>query len=131
MARKQIKLTFYVGSEVWPAFETEKSVLKVRNFLAESASHVCGGCTTYLATGHWVKGEDRRLQEFVGRVEQEDVIVLELTCEEHKEVAVFEKMKDRIGMLAKFNPGLQLDWIHVTRQEITGLHFSCAELNGV
>lgn len=129
--RKQVKLTFYVGSGFWPAHGTDQSVLKVRNFLAEHASHLCGGCTTYLATGHWVEGEARRLREFTGQAEQEDVIVLELTCEQSKEAQALAKMKARIGMIAKYNPSLQLDWVHVTRQEITGLHFSCAELNGV
>jgi hypothetical protein len=117
--RKQVKFTFQVGT----AKRHKDFELKVVN----EVSKVCGGCTTSSKVGWWRDDGDTHANRFEGELFEEYCFELELTCEQHKAEAAYRVACNAIAMAAGLHD-VDTNWVHVTETEMTGRHFSVAEL---
>jgi hypothetical protein len=117
--RKQVKFVFQIGYPTAdPAFE--RAVI-------QSASSLCGGCTTSGKQGWWKEDGASHAETFSGRLVQEHCFELELTCEQAKAERVYAQMCEDIA-LAALAFSVDTNWVHVTETEMTGRHFSVAAL---
>lgn len=120
--RPQVELTYYIGYRDEPGADADK----FKEQVIRVASTLCGGCTVNYSTGYWMSdgSEDRFL--FSGELQSDRCLQIVLTCEPHKEDMVYEIMRDRISVLSA-NYGVDTDWVHVSRKETQGMHFSCKQ----
>jgi drug/metabolite transporter superfamily protein YnfA len=93
-----------------------------REAVIAAACALCGGCFVPIGQGYWTEGETRA-ETFTAKAEKEQALVIELTCENHKVDRVYAEMCDAITRLSTLW-GQDVDWVHVTRQEMIGMHFS-------
>ena len=121
IVREQIELCFYIGypGVVHRAFKAQ---------CIDTATHLCGGCFVADGTGYWREGASQRATRFHGRQVEERTLGIYLTTELAKETEVLAAMRAGIVQAAR-NHGLQhsIQWVHVQRIPITGLHFSINE----
>lgn len=117
--RNQVKLTFQIGFlDIHPdnsrMFATD---------VARALSWVCGGCTMRESTGWWMEDGASHADTFSGALQRETCLEFELTCEMHKEQLAYLDAQRAICKAAK-QWRIETDWVHVSRVEIQGLHFS-------
>lgn len=120
--RKQIKLTFQIGySEACSMYRAfEEDVVAV-------ASGVCGGCTTRISDGWWKEDGAERKVTFSGPLHKERCFELELTCEPAKEDTAYMVVAQGIAEAAQ-RRHIRTDWVHVSRVQMIGKHFSIKDL---
>jgi hypothetical protein len=119
--REQIELTFFVGYAGAKQDAFEASCIDV-------ATRLCGGCFAVHGTGYWREGSDRHAASFRGPLQTEQTLCLKLTTEFAKEAQVLALMRKAIANQAIEHDlfGL-INWVHVQRHAIVGLHFSLGE----
>ena len=118
--RNQVELTLTIGLP-------DRSLLDAfGSSVIRGATAYCGGCTVSIEDGYWrTDGTDKKTY-FTGSQEAEVAMVIKLTCETHKEDMVMRAMRTHIANLVFFYK-IDVDWVHVVRKEVQGLHFSCKE----
>lgn len=127
--REQVELTFIIG---WPKAPETVADQAAENWFRRQiimeASRLCGGCTVVKATGFWREDGDEKKPTFEGEMHSEETLMLSLTCETYKEPKVYESMKTFIANIVRVS-GFDVDWVHVQRRPIMGMHFSCRAIN--
>lgn len=119
--REQIELCFIIGCAQAPPPGFEAACV-------EAATFLCGGCFVVGGTGYWREGKERLAKQFNGRLSQERTLCIKLTTEPQKERQVLSKMRSAVKSAAiRFNLRGAINWVHVQRSKITGLHFSIAD----
>lgn len=118
--RTQVKFVFQIGyAEQNTAFEVD---------VIETATELCGGCTTAAKTGWWRDDGASHAATFTGRLDFEHCFELELTCEAHKAEAVYDAMTLGIADAARAYD-VETNWVHVSEIAMTGRHFSVEAIN--
>jgi len=117
--RKQVKLVAQIGVVTYdPKFTT---------LLATKVSEVCGGCTISVKKGYWMKDGATRKEVFTGELIKETCIEIELTSELSKERQAIAAIKAACVSL-RYTYHVDFEWVHLSRIEMTGLHFNVMEL---
>lgn len=120
--RKQIKFVFQIGYQ-----PVDTSAIDFENSVVRSASELCGGCTVSHKVGYWTEDGASHAATFKGKLQTEHCFEVELTCELAKAERVYSAMQYGIAMAAAQHK-IDTDWVHVTETEMTGRHFSVAQI---
>lgn len=118
--KRQFDITYIVGVPMEQCLNDLDLFCKK---LVETASALCGGCTTSTATGYWKEDGASHSSTFSGALHAEHAFVLSLTTEEHKLSRVLQAMQENCASFADVY-NIDTNWVHVKVQESRAAHFS-------
>tara|TARA_A200000113_G_scaffold226000_1_gene249349 strand:- start:29261 stop:29644 length:384 start_codon:yes stop_codon:yes gene_type:complete len=125
--RKQVKFHAKVGFTLQDFYKSRYDTIEqIERTLAQTVSKVCGGCATFRTDGWWCEDGASHSDEFTGQLHKEITINLEVSCELPKENRTYEAIQQACKFL--LNNNLDIEWVHVSRSEFTGMHFNVKEV---